>query len=216
MKCTLKLVCISQFLHMPTTTSYTVDDSEYLVDLLSNGRRVLAEAETQEIDDSEIVFTEALTSTECSIVFHIAGFLMKGVLKAINNCEQCKSALLGSSDTEHSYLTRLKEYIRNGDNLHYASPQVISVLKSCEEHFKGITEWTESLLSIKSPVQAVVAYLSRMVQFNVETCQVHNETIRKLLYSAYARMRLRIHLRQMEEKKVNGHASKTCAGVSLP
>ncbi|KAH7963526.1 hypothetical protein HPB52_021293 [Rhipicephalus sanguineus] len=78
MKCTLKLACISQFLHTPTTTSYTVDDSEYLVDLLSNGRRVLAEAETQEIDDSEIVFTEALTSTECSIVFHIAGFLMKG------------------------------------------------------------------------------------------------------------------------------------------
>ncbi|XP_077519738.1 uncharacterized protein LOC144129438, partial [Amblyomma americanum] len=156
------------------------------------------------------------TSTECSILFHIAGFLVKGILKAINNCEQCKATLLGSSDAENAYLTRLKEYLENGDNLHYPSPEVMKVLKSCEEHFKGITEWAESLLTMKSPVQAVITYLRQMVPFNVETCQVHNEIIQKLLYSTYARTRLRIHLRQLEEKKVNGHASKTCAGVSLP
>ncbi|XP_077521077.1 uncharacterized protein LOC144132496 [Amblyomma americanum] len=216
MKCALKLVCISQFLHTPSTTSYSVDDSEYLVDLLSNGKRELAEAEVKEIDDSEVLFIEALTSTECSILFHIAGFLVKGILKAINNCEQCKATLLGSSDAENAYLTRLKEYLENGDNLHYPSPEVMKVLKSCEEHFKGITEWAESLLTMKSPVQAVITYLRQMVPFNVETCQAHNEIIQKLLYSTYARTRLRIHLRQLEEKKVNGHASKTCAGVSLP
>lgn len=81
---------------------------------------------------------------------------MKGVLKAINNCKQCKAALLGSSDTENAYLTRLNEYIQNGNNLHYASAQLMSVLKSCEEHFKGMTEWTEGVITIKSLVQVVV------------------------------------------------------------
>ncbi|XP_075543859.1 uncharacterized protein LOC142578348 [Dermacentor variabilis] len=137
MKYALKLVCISQFLHTPKTTSYAVDDSEYLVDLLTDGKRELAEPDPSEIDDSEILFIEELTSTECSTLFHIAGFL------------------------------------------------------------------------------AVVTYLRKMVKFNVNACQVYSATVQKLLISTYARMRLRIHLRQLEKKEVNGRGSKTCAAVNL-
>lgn len=43
MKYALKVVCISQFWRAPKTTSYAVDDSEYLVDLLTDGKRELAE-----------------------------------------------------------------------------------------------------------------------------------------------------------------------------
>lgn len=32
-KCALKMICVSQFLHTPATSSYNVDDSEFLADL---------------------------------------------------------------------------------------------------------------------------------------------------------------------------------------
>ncbi|KAL1419683.1 hypothetical protein MTO96_025030 [Rhipicephalus appendiculatus] len=71
MKCALKLVSVSQFFHTPATTSYDIDDSEYIVDLLSQGNREHAEKEVDEIDDAEILFIEALTSAECSILLHL-------------------------------------------------------------------------------------------------------------------------------------------------
>ncbi|KAH6938786.1 hypothetical protein HPB50_012647 [Hyalomma asiaticum] len=154
MKCALKLVCVSQFFHTPATTSYDIDGSEFIVDLLSQGIREHPDKEVDEIDDAEILFIEALTSAECSILFHLGGFLLKGIMKFIEKCEKCKAAVLGSSDSEHAYLTVLREYVQDGANLHYPSAEVMSLLKACEEHFKGIVAWTDNLVSMKSPVQA--------------------------------------------------------------
>nr|XP_050038196.1 uncharacterized protein LOC126535352 isoform X1 [Dermacentor andersoni]XP_050042913.1 uncharacterized protein LOC126540168 isoform X1 [Dermacentor andersoni] len=215
-KCALKLVCVSQFFHTPSTTSYDVDDAQYLIDLLSAGMQEQTAAEIEAIDDSEIPFVEEVTSAECEILFHIGGFLIKGILKSIGHCEQCKPALLGSSSSEHAYLTSLKEYVSEGSNLHYPSDAVMLVLKSCEEHFNGITAWTESVFTMKSPLKAVTAYLTKMLRWGVTcACQEHKETVEKLLVSNYARLRLRVHLRQAAATGLDGHASKTCAGVSL-
>lgn len=63
--------------------------------------------------------------------------------------------MLGSSSSEHAYLTSLKEYVSEGSNLHYPSDAVMLVLKSCEEHFNGITIWTESVFSMKFPLKSV-------------------------------------------------------------
>uniref|UniRef100_A0A1E1X3B8 Putative tick transposon n=1 Tax=Amblyomma aureolatum TaxID=187763 RepID=A0A1E1X3B8_9ACAR len=216
MKCALKLVCVSQFLHTPTTTNYEIDDGQYLVDMLSKGLKEQAEAEVEGIDDAEIFFIEELQSADCAILFHIGGFLVKSIVKAFDSCEQCKTAVLGSNSSEHAYLTALKEYVSDGNNLHYPSGPVMSTLKSCEEHFRGITTWTDSALTIKSPVQAITAYLSKMLRFNLETCEQHKEAVQKMLVSSYARLRLRIHLRQIGARTINGNASKTCAGVTLP
>lgn len=216
MKCALKLVCVSQFFHTPSTTSYDVDDAQYLIDLLSAGRQEEAAAETEAIDDSEIPFIEELTSAECEILFYIGGFLVKGILKAIGHCKLCKPALLGSSSSEHAHLTCLKEYVSEGSNLNYPSDAVMQVLKSCEEHFNGITTWTESVFTMKSPLKAVTAYLTEMLRWGVTgTCEEHKETVEKLLVSNYARLRLRVHLRQAAATELDGHASKTCAGVNL-
>lgn len=125
MKCALKLVCVSQFLYTPTTTSYDVDDGQFLVDLLSKGLQERAEAEAEAIDDDEIPFIEELSSVDCGILFHIGGFLLKGIMKEVGACEHCKTAVLGTSISEHSSLTALKEYVRDGNNLHYP-------LKYCE------------------------------------------------------------------------------------
>lgn len=81
MKCALKLVCVSQL----SMTNYDVDDTQYLIDLLSAGMQEEAAAETEAIDDSEIPFVEELTSAKCQILFHFDGFLIKGILKSIGH-----------------------------------------------------------------------------------------------------------------------------------
>ncbi|KAH6946037.1 hypothetical protein HPB50_011280 [Hyalomma asiaticum] len=136
-------------------------------------------------------------------------------MKFIEKCEKCKAAVLGSSDSEHAYLTVLKEYVQDGANLHYPSAEVMSLLKACEEHFKGIVAWTDNLVSMKSPVQAIITYLNKMLRCDLRTCDEHKEAVWKLLISSYTRMRLRIHLRQLEVRHANGNASKTCAGANL-
>lgn len=86
-----------------------------------------------EIDDAEIIFIEELTSVECSILFHLGGFLVKGILKAVANCEQCKAAVLGTNSSAHAYLATVKECVHDGKNLHHPSDDLMNMLKSCEE-----------------------------------------------------------------------------------
>lgn len=88
------------------------------------------------------------------------------------------------------------------------------VLKSCEEHFNGITTWTQSVFTMKPPLKAVTPYLTKVLRSDVTgSCQ--EPKVDKLLISNYARLRLRVHLHQVAAKGLDGHASKTCAGVSL-
>lgn len=153
---------------------------------------------------------------DCGILFHIGGFLLKGIMKEVGACEHCKTAVLGTSTSEHSYLAALKEYVRDGNNLHYPSDAVMRTLKYCEELFRGIITWTDSVLTVKSPLQAVTTYLGKMSRCNLQTCEQHKETVEKRLIASFARLRLRIHLRQVAKRVVDGNASKTCAGVNLP
>lgn len=213
-KCALKFVCVSQFLHTPATSSYGTDDSEYLADMISQGKRECGGNVEEEIDDAEILFIEALTSIECSVLHHIGGFLVKGILK-ITDCEQCRAAMQGSASHEHAYLTALKEYVQDGSNLCYPSGEVMSSLISCEEHFKGITSWTENLFTLKSPLKAVTEYLIKRAKCSLQTCQRHKGSLENMLISSYARVRLRIHLRQLEAARISGSGSKTCAAVNL-
>ncbi|XP_075534603.1 uncharacterized protein LOC142568607 [Dermacentor variabilis] len=220
MKCALRLVSVSQFLFTPRTTSYDLDDREYLVDLLSQAKKERTEVEADEINDSEILFIEELSTTECSILHYIGGFILKGILPSVS-CQQCKDALLGCASDEHASLTALKEYVSEGDNLIYPSDDVMHMLKIYEEHFVGINSWcTGKLVTMKSPVRSLTAYLGKVCckqayRPRLKLCASHDEEIRKTLTDRYARLRLRIFLRHLQKARLNGHASKTCAGVNL-
>lgn len=75
MKCALKLVCITQFLYTPMTTSYNANKGLYLVDLLSNCLQKHAKAEAAPIVDAKIPYIEELPSADCGILFHIGRVL---------------------------------------------------------------------------------------------------------------------------------------------
>ncbi|KAL1467151.1 hypothetical protein MTO96_026279 [Rhipicephalus appendiculatus] len=215
MKCALRLVSVSQFLHTPRTGSYELDDREYLVDLLSQGKKACVENGVEEIDDSEIMFIEELSSTECSILFYLGGFILKGVLKSVK-CTKCKDALLGTASDEYASLTALKEYVSDGNNLIYPSSGVMKALKDYEEHFTAINFWcADKIITMKSPLRSLTAYLSKIHRHSLCVCTEHKEAIYRMLTERYARIRLRIHLRQFPANSLNGNASKTCAGVNL-
>ncbi|KAL1470483.1 hypothetical protein MTO96_040401 [Rhipicephalus appendiculatus] len=82
LKCALRLVSVSQFLHTPRTTSYELGDRAYLVELLSQAKKQHSENLYEEIDDSEVLFIEELTATECCILYYLGGFILKSVLKS--------------------------------------------------------------------------------------------------------------------------------------
>lgn len=119
-------------------------------------------------------------------------------MKAAEACKQCKTAGLGSSSSEHSYLTALKESVRDGKYLHHPSDSVLSMLKCCEELFRGIIIWMDSILTLKSPLQAVTTCLSKMPRRNLQTCEQHKEAVEKIATASYTRLRLRIHLRRQK------------------
>lgn len=215
LKCALRLVSVSQFLHTPRTTSYELDDRDYLVDLLSQGKKTCVEKEAQEIDNSEILFIEGLWSTECSILFYLGGFILKGILKCVK-CVKSKDALLGTANDDHASLTALKEYVSDGGNLIYPSKGVMKALIDYEENFTAINSWcTDKVVTMNSPLRSLTAYLSKVHRHILCVCAEHEDGIYRLLTERYARMRLRIHLRQVPVGSSNGHGSKTCAGVNL-
>lgn len=91
MKCALRLVSVSQFLFTPRTTSYDLDDREYLVDLLSQAKKERTEVEADEINDSESLFIEELPTTECSILHYIRGFILIGILPSVADATSARS-----------------------------------------------------------------------------------------------------------------------------
>lgn len=85
-----------------------------------------------------------------------------------------------------------------------------------EEHFMAINSWcTDKIVTMKSPLRSLTAYLSKVHRRSLCVCAEHEDGIYRLLTERYATMRLRIHLRQFPAGSSNGHGSKTCAGVNL-
>lgn len=213
MKCALKLVCVSQFLHTPSSSSYELDDSVYLADLLAHGTKHTVE-DADPLQDVENLFVETLSIEEEDILCYVGGFILKGMMEGIEDCQTCKGALLGGSDSQYGALTLYKEYVQGANNLLYPTDDVMNVLQKCEEYFKSLAA-SDSLLGLKSPVRSIAAFLLSKFAGNLPTCDQHREKMDKLLMDRYSRLRLKIYLRHKHRAACAGLSSKTCAGVGL-
>lgn len=215
-KCALKLICVSQFLRTPTSSSYNVDDSMHLADLLdpSIEKQVLEESrENQEAEELENVLLYGLTTVERDILAYVGGFLLKSILKSTDECKDCKAALVGNDD-KYSTLVQLKEYNQGAGKLIQPSRAVMEVLIECEEHFKTFAD-EDGILALKTPFASILSALRRSVTVQLESCNMHRAQVEKALLERYVRTRLKIHLRQKQAQRVNGQSSKTCAAVNL-
>lgn len=98
-KCALKAICVSQFLHTPKSSSYNIDDSSYLADPLYPSLKKLAEDPSQQSEELENLFVIDLTA-ECDIIAYVGGFLLKSIMKSIDSCKSCQQVLMDSSFVE--------------------------------------------------------------------------------------------------------------------
>lgn len=86
-KCALKAICVGQFLHTPKSSSNDIDDSNHLALLLDPSLKKLKEDPIQQAEELENLFVIGLKDAECDIVAYIGGFLIKSILKSIDNCK---------------------------------------------------------------------------------------------------------------------------------
>lgn len=154
MKYALKLVCVSQFLHTPSSTSYEQDDSVYLADLLAHGTKHSVE-DADPLQDVENSFVESLTMEEDDVLlFYVGGFILKGMAKTIEGCNRCKSSLLGRNDSRYAGLMLYKEYVQSASHPLHQTDKVMDIVRKCEEYFKSLV-YSDSILGLKSPVKSI-------------------------------------------------------------
>lgn len=212
-KCALRMICVSQFVQTPRTSGYAVDDGEQLADLFSEGARVPSEEPEAPEEIMDWVLS-MLSKEEKDILAYVGGFLLRAVLKSVN-CNTCKEALTSNSNSKHSTLIKMKEFVKHSENLIYPSDKAMEFLIECEEQFKGLT-FTTDILSLCSPFKSIASVLTRNSSVNTGVCSQHRDSVEKLLLEKYLHFRLKIHLKQARlEKRASGHSSKTCAGVNL-
>ncbi|XP_040358556.1 uncharacterized protein LOC120843569 [Ixodes scapularis] len=213
-KCALKLICVSQFLFTPTSSSYNVDDSMHLADLLDPALKKQVQDVNQESEELENLFVCDLTAVECDILAYLGGFILRFVKKSIGNCEDCEGVLVSDGNDTHSSLIHLKEYVKGAGNLVYPSQAVMSVLIECEENIKAFTQ-LDAILTLKAPFATILEFLRKSVTLELGCCDIHKACVEKILLEKYVRTRIRIHLRQQYAQEVNGASSKTCAAANL-
>ncbi|EEC04476.1 hypothetical protein IscW_ISCW001962 [Ixodes scapularis] len=131
-------MCVSQFPYTPTSSSYNVDDSVHLADLLDPALKKQVQDVNQESEELKNLFVCELTAVECDMLAYLEGFIFRFVKKSIGNCEDCEGVLVSDGNDPHSSLIPLKEYVKRAENLVYPSQAVMSALIECEENVKAV------------------------------------------------------------------------------
>ncbi|XP_049512244.1 uncharacterized protein LOC125940285 [Dermacentor silvarum] len=198
-KCALKLICVGQFVNTPTSSSYGVDDSTHLADLLEPSFKQ-DQVEGQEPEELENLFVYALTTEECDILAYLGGFLLKSVIGFLGECKDCERALVGDATGQYNALIQLKEYVKNSGKLIQPSQTVMQVLIECEENFKTFANMNE-ILTLKAPFTGILSALRKSVAMRLGCCDAHESRACKMLLEKYVRTRLKIHLRQQHAQR---------------
>ncbi|KAG0441525.1 hypothetical protein HPB47_015925, partial [Ixodes persulcatus] len=133
---------LPEALDTPTSSSYNVNDSVHLADLLNPAVKKQMQDVNQESEGLENLF--------CDILVYLGGFILRFVKKSIGNCEDCEGVLVSDGNDLHSSLIHLKEYVKSAGNLVYPSQAVMSVPIECEENIKAFTQ-LDTILTLKAP-----------------------------------------------------------------
>ncbi|KAL3198478.1 hypothetical protein MRX96_014299 [Rhipicephalus microplus] len=187
---------------------------QVVLDLVSFKAQVAQEIEeNEEAEELENVLQYATTAVERDIPTYVGGFLLKSILKSINEFKDCKAALVGNED-KYSTLVKLKEYAQGAGKLIQPRRAVMEVLTECEERFKAFAD-EDRILALKTTFASILSALRRSATVRLEPCEIHRAQVEKLLLEKYVRTRLKIHFRQKQAQRVNGQSSKRCGAVNL-
>lgn len=129
----LKIISISQYLKVPTTGSYEVDDGAFFPADFDSSRETTSSL--PEIDTDNLTYGRPhLSQTEEKSFFYYCGHVTSRVLKVNVTCDRCSDVITTCSATSAvSAFTTEKCYTTGA--LVYPSDRVYSMLLTCEDCF---------------------------------------------------------------------------------
>lgn len=95
----MKLVCVGQFLHTPKSTSYDIDDSVHLADLLGPNLQKQLKEFMDDKEHLEDLATQEVSAMGCDFLAYFGGFLLWAIIKATGDCEQQRGVLVGEDES---------------------------------------------------------------------------------------------------------------------
>jgi hypothetical protein len=216
----LKQICVSQFLYVPSTTSYHIDDSDYFTDLfaLTDEQKPAPDSIAEEVDvDDFVLDTDAhveLPRVQQNILYHLSGYCVHSVIKSQKHCECCFTSVLRSDEQEivPDTLTNLREYTK-GSLLH-VSKALFSMILKVECMFRQQICSISSHENVKCDLIRISTSLCDDVLF--PTCH----DIKTKIISKFINVRLRIYANKrskdiLEGKSKDAFASKSVAMRAL-
>ncbi|KAH9364603.1 hypothetical protein HPB48_000531 [Haemaphysalis longicornis] len=168
----------------PKTSSINIDDSSHLAYLVDPSLKKLEEDPIQQAEELETLFVIRLTEADCDIVAYISGFLLRSILKSIDNWKNCKAVLTDSASWKYSSLIQLKEYVKNAGNLIQPSTSVMPILADFEENMKTFAEIDE-VMKLKKPFSSILSALQKSVKIHLGCCSLHKPYCREAASPKY-------------------------------
>lgn len=96
---------------------YAIDDSTYLVDFFS-AKIKQAQSITQSEESDErsdfILDLEEVSSLGEDVLAHLAGFLLKPIIRTVEHCSVCMCMLAAEEPGQEHHLAQLNEYVQGG------------------------------------------------------------------------------------------------------
>jgi hypothetical protein len=210
----LKQICMSQFLHVPSNSNYNVDDSDYLADLVSATANVpmissdLFDVDAFSVDD---VPRLTLSAAEQNTLYYVAGYCLHSIVISQNVCDDCVLPLLlcNERDDVPCTLTKLREY-RDG--------ALFKVSKSVYDMFFDLECMFRQQISVvaKKCVKVELCNRAKLVCSDYSLPNCHD--IKSKLISKFLSVRIHTYANsrsKMALKEKNTMGSKSVAMRSL-
>ena len=195
----LKLLTISQYMNVPKSSSYNVDDSLHLIDLLDGGgKRKLEKSDKPSILEingpTNAISIPELNDTERAIFHDMCGYFVMRMLKK-TKCEKLERIATYPVPTLPIHrLTQLKEYCSDGYCLTYVQEGVFKFLENCEKIFQ---ENVHNFTTCSSIRKGLIILLEDIP--NTTSCKCHD--IKKHLITIFAQSRIGICIKKIRRKQ---------------
>lgn len=182
----LRLISVAQFLRVKATSSYEVDDAEYLVQFLSSKSSANLEID-EHCDKLCFSSVSSLSNADLASLYYLTGYLVSRVVKNNKTCETCARAIQSDSNSagSHCLLQQLKSY-KEGCLVSCTS-EVFELLQEAEKIFRATNF---SLLHHKKNVRKLL--LSEIQQACADVTFPNCHDVKNVLLRRFITLRLRI------------------------
>ena len=221
----LRLICVAQYMTIPTTSNYDIDETPHLVSFIKANKEKYDVNINQDaldqtaLDVLSVTTLSSLDICESNGFYYIAGWAVYKELSKVN-CDSCSSYYsvknLGQISDDIALLTKFKcyrsdmqSYPNTTNYLCHPSKNVLHVVQKCEVIVRSSIK---RAIRFTSPAEIILSQLE-CVDGDFPRCHF----LVAAIVERYVRLRLNIHAKELTTKNCNlkQFASKTAARISI-